>query len=126
MAIREESLNSTQLKELLDGHEELLNQLKLPNPTKRVKAIVEIKKLVQQKLTKLTPASSRTMLETLTQLSSLLLKDDDPDVYMESLLLLKFVVGGLAPHLSTLDLHLMIGSYLTTIVLNNSSEHVRT
>jgi len=45
--LREESLNDSQIKELLQGHDELINQLKLPNASKRVKAIVEIKKLIQ-------------------------------------------------------------------------------
>lgn len=38
-----------------------------------------------------------------------LLRDDNVDVYLEALNLLKFIVGNLAPNLSALDLHLMIG-----------------
>ena len=58
-------------------------------------------------------------------LSSMLLKDDDVEVYIESLTFLKFVVGGLAPHLSSLDLHLMIGSFVNAIVSQNAGDNVR-
>ena len=49
------------------------------------------------------------MLEPLQLLVRELLKDDDQDVYLEALNLLKFIVGSLAPYLTGLDLHLMIG-----------------
>lgn len=55
----------------------------------------------------------------------MLLKDDDTEVYLESLNFLKFVVSGLAPHLSSLDLHLMMGSFLNAIVNNNVDENMR-
>lgn len=45
---------------------------------------------------------------------------------METLNLLKFVVGSLAPHLSTLDLHLMLGSFIGIIVGNTVSSNMRT
>lgn len=45
-----------------------------------------------------------------------LLQDDNPETYLESLSLLKFIVGSLAPYLSTLDLHLMMGSFIGIIV----------
>ena len=55
-----------------------------------------------------------------------LLADDDPDIYLETLNLLKFIVGSLAPHLSTLDLHLMLGSFIGIIVSNTVSSNMRT
>ena len=58
-------------------------------------------------------------------LSSMLLKDDDVEVYVESLTFLKFIVAGLAPHLSSLDLHLMIGSFINAIVNHNNGDNVR-
>lgn len=39
--------------------------------------------------------------------------------------LLKFIVGSLAPHLSTLDLHLMMGSFIGIIVNNTVSGNMR-
>lgn len=111
---------------MLAGHEELLNQLKLPNAAKRVKSIVEIKKVIQIQLTKITTQSAGALLDPLSMLSSLLLKDSDPEVYMESLTFLKFIVTGLAPHLSAFDLHLLIGSSLNALVNNNAGENVRT
>ena len=55
-------------------------------------------------------------------LSGMLLKDDDTEVYLESLNFLKFVVGGLAPHISSLDLYLMMGSF-TNAIVNNKFEN---
>ena len=49
------------------------------------------------------------MVEPLQILLRELLKDENTEVYLEALNLLKFVVGSLASHLSALDLHLMIG-----------------
>lgn len=40
--------------------------------------------------------------------------------------MLKFVVGSLAPHLSTLDLHLMLGSFIGIIISNTVSGNMRT
>ena len=50
-----------------------------------------------------------------------LLKDDNTEVYLESLNLLKFIVGSLAPHLTSLDLHLMMGSFIGVIVGTNGN-----
>lgn len=54
-----------------------------------------------------------------------LLQDENPEVYLESLNLLKFVVGSLAPYLSSLDLHLMMGSFIGIIVQNTVSGNIR-
>lgn len=45
-----------------------------------------------------------------------LLRDENAEVYLESLNLLKFIVGSLAQHLSSLDLHLMMGQFIAVIV----------
>lgn len=121
--LREESLNSSTIQALLGN--ELINQLKLPNSAKRVKAIVDIKKVVQSKLTKITSQTAGTLLEPLSQLSNVLLKDNDSDVYMEALNFLKFMVGGLAPHLSAFEMHLLIGTSVSALVNNNAGENVR-
>lgn len=65
------------------------------------------------------------MLEPLQLLVRELLKDDDQDVYLEALNLLKFIVGSLAPHLTGLDLHLMIGQFLSLIVANTGASNMR-
>ncbi len=54
-----------------------------------------------------------------------LLKDDNTDIYLESLNLLKFIVGSLAPFLTTLDLHLMLGSFISVIVQNTIGGNMR-
>lgn len=53
------------------------------------------------------------------------MQDDHPETYLESLNLLKFIVGSLAPYLSTLDLHLMMGSFIGIIVQNTVSGNMR-
>lgn len=55
-----------------------------------------------------------------------LLADDDSDIYMETLSMLRAVVGALVPHMSTLDVHLMLGSFIGVIVANTVSGNIRT
>ena len=101
--------------------------MKLPNPKKRQRAIVEIKKTVSKKIvgTELSQDRARELFEPLTMLMRQLLQDDHPETYLESLNLLKFIVGALAPYLSTLDLHLMMGSFIGIIVSNTVSGNMR-
>ena len=73
-----------------------------------MKAIVEIKKQIQRKTATVDQNQAREMLEPLQLLVRELLKDDNNEVYIESLNLLKFIVGILAPQLTSLDLHLMM------------------
>ena len=55
-----------------------------------------------------------------------LLSDEEPDIYMETLGMLRAVVGALVPHMSTLDVHLMLGSFIGVIVANTVSGNIRT
>jgi hypothetical protein len=55
-----------------------------------------------------------------------LLADDDSDIYMETLNMLRAVVGALVPHMSTRDVHLMLGSFIGVIVANTVSGNIRT
>lgn len=114
-----------QIKSLLDGNTEILKELRLPNPKKRLKAIVEIKKLVQKKLATLSSTTASALVEPLQLLLRELLKDENTEVYLEALNLLKFVVGSLATHLSALDLHLMMGQFISLTVTNASSANMR-
>ena len=54
-----------------------------------------------------------------------LLQDENAEIYLESLNLLKFIVSSLAPYLSPLDLHLMMGSFIGIIVQNTVSGNIR-
>jgi len=95
--------------------------LKMPNPKKRVQAIVEIKKIIQQKINAIGQMNStKELVEPFSILMSHLLRDDNAEVFVESLNLLKFIVGSLAPHLSALDLHLMMGSFIGVIISASS------
>ena len=53
------------------------------------------------------------------------MQDEDSDIYLESLNLLKFIVGSLSPYLSTLDLHLMLGSFIGLFVQNSFNTNMR-
>ena len=88
----------------------------MPNPKKRLIAIVEIKKAIQQRLTQMNQSVARDLVEPLSLLLRHLLRDDNVDVFLEALNLLKFIVGNLAQHLSALDLHLMMGQFIAVIV----------
>lgn len=103
-----------------------MDALKLPNPKKRLKAIVEIKKAIQKQMVNISQKSARDMFDPLSLLIRQLLQDDNAEIYLETLNLLKFVVGSLAPHLSTLDLHLMLGSFIGVIISNTVTGNMRT
>lgn len=113
------------IKSLLDNKTEVLKELRMPNPKKRLKAIVEIKKLLQKKLATMSQSIARELVEPLQLLLRELLRDENTDVYLEGLNLLKFVVGSLATHLSALDLHLMMGQFISLTVSNASSANMR-
>ena len=97
----------------------------MPNPKKRLKAIVEIKKVIQKKLATVSSAMAKDMVEPMQILLRELLRDENTDVYLEALNLLKFIVGSLASHLSALDLHLMMGQFISLTVTNASSANMR-
>ena len=66
------------IKELLAGGEDdLISRLKLPNPKRRLKAIVDIKKVIQKKFATISSAQARDLLEPLQLLVRELLKDDN-------------------------------------------------
>ena len=125
MQLSDNFANMPQIRQLVDGNENLLKELRMPNPKKRLKAIVEIKKIIQKKLAVIAPAVAREMVEPMQILLRELLKDDNSDVYLEALNLLKFIVGSLASHLSALDLHLMMGQFISLTVTNASSANMR-
>lgn len=108
----------------MKGNEETLRQLKLPNHKKRLIAIVEIKKVVQQKLTQLNHKTALELVEPFSLLLRHLLRDENNEVYLEALGLLKFIVGNLAQHLSAFDLHLMMGQFIAVLV--SGQHNIRT
>ena len=63
MQLSDNFANMPQIKQLVDGNESLLKELRMPNPKKRLKAIVEIKKIIQKKLAVISPAMAREMVE---------------------------------------------------------------
>jgi|LauGreDrversion4_2_1035121.scaffolds.fasta_scaffold104415_2 hypothetical protein len=71
--------------QLLKGNEEKLAQLKQPNPKKRLIAIVEIKKVIQQRVTQINAQTARDLVEPLSILLRHLLRDDSVEVHIESL-----------------------------------------
>lgn len=65
------------------------------------------------------------MFDPLTMLLRHLLQDSASESYLESLSFLKFVVASLAPHLTVLDLHLMMGQFIGIIVHNTVAANIR-
>lgn len=55
----------------------------------------------------------------------LILADDNSEVYLEALKIVKYVTSALAPHLGALDLHILIGSFIGIIVSNTVSSNLR-
>ena len=46
MQLSDNFASMPQIRQLVEGKEELLKEIRLPNPKKRLKAIVEIKKII--------------------------------------------------------------------------------
>ena len=102
--------------------------LRLPNVKKRLAAVVELRKAVQKELVGVqsNPTQARAMFEPLSILVRQLLADEEPDIYLETLGMLRAVVSTLVPHMSTLDVHLMLGQFIGVIVSNTVSGNIRT
>lgn len=63
MQLNDNFANLPQIKQLLDNQTEVLKELRMPNPKKRLKAIVEIKKLVQKKLATVSSKLAKELVE---------------------------------------------------------------
>jgi hypothetical protein len=84
-AERDDYLTMPCILQLLKGNEEKLVQLKQPNPKKRLIAILEIKKVIQQRVTQINAQTARDLVEPLSILLRHLLRDDSVEVHLESL-----------------------------------------
>ena len=54
MQLSDNFANMPQIKNLVDNNTELLKEMRMPNAKKRLKAIVELKKIIQKKLATVT------------------------------------------------------------------------
>lgn len=87
---------------------------------------MELKKLISKKIVgDMSQDKARELLEPFLMLMRQLMQDEDSEIYLESLNLLKYIVGSLSPHLSKLDLHLMLGSFIGLIVQNSLNTSMR-
>ena len=98
-----------------------LNDLNSSSKKKKQKAIVEIKKNITKNTVNLNRTKAKQLFDPISILIRQILADKDPMVYLEGLKLLKFAVSKLAPHLDSLDLNILIGSYVGIIVSNQST-----
>lgn len=96
--IRDQLLEKSNLKNVIEGIDEHLQTLKLSNTKKRLQAIVEIKKAISKKImgAKIDQSKARELFDPLSLLMRQLLQDDSNEIYLESLNLLKFIVTSLA------------------------------
>jgi len=69
--------------------------------------------------------AASALVEPMQLLLRELLRDESTEVYLEALNLLKFIVGSLASHMSALDLHLMMGQFISLTVTNASNANMR-
>jgi hypothetical protein len=104
---------------------ETIEMLKASNPKKRQKALVEIKKTMSKFTVNLTEKKAKDLSEPITHLMRQILSDESSEVYLEALKIVKFIIASFAPHLGTLDLHILIGSFIGIIVSNTVSSNVR-
>lgn len=105
--------------------QDTVDKLKSANPKNRLKALVEVKKIVSKLAVNLTDKKARELSEPITHLMRQILSDESSDVYLEALKIVRFIIASLAPHLGTLDLHILIGSFVGIIVSNTVSSNVR-
>ena len=106
------------------GHE-VVALLKSPDTKKRLKGLVDVKKQFTKAAVGLEESKARELFEPITMLMRVVLSDESTDIYLEALKLLKFVVNSLAPHLGSLELHILIGSFVGIIVSNTVSSNMR-
>ncbi len=65
------------------------------------------------------------MFESLSILLRHLLQVENSEIYLEALNFLKFIVSSFSPFLSSLDLHLMMGSFIGLIIQNSVTANIR-
>lgn len=68
---------------------------------------------------------ARELFESLSILLRHLLQVENSEIYLEALNFLKFIVSSFSPFLSSLDLHLMMGSFIGLIVQNSVTANIR-
>jgi len=99
--------------------------LKSANPKKRLKALVEVKKIFSKLTVNINEKKAKELSEPITHLMRQILSDESTEVYLESLKIVRFIISALAPHLGTLDLHILIGSFIGIIISNTVSGNIR-
>ena len=107
------------------GSKTTIDELKSANLKKRLKALVEIKKIFMKAAVNMNSKRAKELSEPITHLMRQILSDDNTDVYLEALKIVKFIIVTLAEILIRLDLRILIGSFLGKIVTNTVNSNVR-
>ena len=94
----------------------MIDDLKSSSIKRKQKAIVEVKKIFSKASVNINKDKAKRLFEPISFLMRLILGDSSSPIYLDSLKLLKLVISTLAPHLDSLDLHLLIGSFVGMIV----------
>jgi hypothetical protein len=96
--------------------EDVINDLKSTSQKKKAKAIISVKQIFSKSAVNINKERAKRLFEPISFLMRLILGDQNSPIYLESLKLLKLIISTLAPHLDTLDLHILIGSFVGMIV----------
>lgn len=94
----------------------MINNLKSTSQKKKAKAIISVKQIFSKSAVNINKERAKRLFEPISFLMRLILGDQNSPIYLESLKLLKLIISTLAPHLDTLDLHILIGSFVGMIV----------
>lgn len=94
----------------------MINDLKSTSQKKKAKAIISVKQIFSKSAVNINKERAKRLFEPISFLMRLILGDQNSPIYLESLKLLKLIISTLAPHLDTLDLHILIGSFVGMIV----------
>ena len=105
--------------------DETIEMMKSNNPKARLKALFEIKKEISQITVNLSEKRAKEISEPITYLMRLILGDENAEIYLEALKIVKNITSTLAPHLGSLDLHILVGSFIGIIVSNTVNSSLR-
>lgn len=75
-----------------------------------------MKKIFSKSAVNINKDRAKKLFEPISYLMRLILSDQNSPIYLDSLKLLKLIISTLAPYLDTLDLHILIGSFVGMIV----------
>lgn len=96
--------------------QEVIDNLRSTSSKKNQKGITEVKKIFSKATVNINKQKAKQLFEPISILMRMLLSQQASSMYLDALKLLKYIVSVLAPQLDSLDLNILIGSFVGMIV----------